>query len=158
MVGRVSDGASERKLVITEVPLLPCLCPPTAAPSAWTLYPHCILLSSGICRGSLSPHRSCRVWIVPSLVDTFPPVFSRSRSVFWCFCTASSSRFTVNLHVHFCKTSTSEAHLWQSTASTELFPAISPTRMTYLLNITQRQPHLLQRLVLNGPDRRITPL
>lgn len=28
MVGRVSDGASERKLVITKVPLLPCLCRP----------------------------------------------------------------------------------------------------------------------------------
>lgn len=64
------------------------------------LCPHCSPLLS-IYPSSLLPHRSSRVWIMPTLSDTSPPVFSHSWSIFQCFC-------TFNLHACFGKTSTPE--------------------------------------------------
>ena len=108
------------------------------------LYPHCSPLPS-ICPTSLLPQRSSRVWIMPTLSDTSPPVFSHSWSVFQCFC-------TFNLHACFGKTSTPE----KSTSG-----RAPPSMRWSILFLLQEWPifwtlfsaaHFLQRFVLNSPE------
>lgn len=129
MVQKVNDGASEWKLIIAKIPLLPCVCPPAAVPSAWTS-----VLTTAPCPPSV-PAPCCPTGLPGSelcpLCLILPPSFLPLMICVPVF---------PDLHVCFGKTSTPEDHFWKSTTISEMVHTVPLTRMTHLLNFIQCQP------------------